>query len=267
MNKTEKNILLEKIIKYSKNSHPKHNWEGHILPVVDVSLRLADKYGGDRFVIEAGAFMHDIGRVLVDENRFYKYIRLFGLSHEKTGYYITDYKLKKLNIDDEFKKKISRCVLEHSGSSFSRFTPTSLESEIVMNADSIVSFEQYFYLFSISYASKGKNIGFTKKWLLEKLKNSYEKKLTLEGLKLELMPSYKKIRRYIENIDNEQLVHENFNNFLLLFAKRYSNNGLDIFEAKNYLLNMVNAEKIRNKNGNPYMDMIESGLSYIKELK
>jgi hypothetical protein len=106
--------------------------------------------------------------------------------------------LSRFNCQNSWKEKIARCVLEHSGPGLSRYSPTSLESEIVMNADAVAAFKKYQYLFFIHYSSHGKDSKKTKKWLKEKLERSWETKLTLPGIKEELSSLYEKIKNFLK---------------------------------------------------------------------
>lgn len=177
---------MDKIKSLCKRSYPKHNWEGHLIPVVNRALRLNDKYGGDRQIIEAAAYLHDIGRVL------FPYLQIIGITHEVSGYYYSRTKLSQYRCQPIEKEYIAKCVLEHSGSGNSKNIPTSLESEIVMNADGLAALDFYFYQFAIYYASHRRDIGKTIDWTKKKIDGSM-KKITLPGLKEESEGLYNKI--------------------------------------------------------------------------
>jgi len=183
----DKEELLERVKGLCHSAYPRHNWDGHITPAVNVALRLQESHGGDRFIVEAGAYMHDLGRVLFD------YLKFIGITHEVSGYYYTKLKLRQYGFDRGLKEKIARCVLEHSGSGLSNHKPTSIEAEIIMNADAIAAFEEWNYQFSIYYSSHGKDTEKTKQWLLKKLGSSWNK-LTFPEVKKTITPLYEKIR-------------------------------------------------------------------------
>lgn len=184
----EETELLNRIKRLCKFSYPEHNWNGHLIPVVNSALRLQETLGGNRFIIEVGAYMHDIGRVLLD------YLKLIEITHEVSGYYYTRLKLWQYGFDKKLNNRISRCVLEHSASGISGNKPTSLEAEIIMNADAISAFEEWRYQYSIFYSSHGRNPEKTKKWLLKKLDSSLEK-LTLPGIRETIDPLYERIKQ------------------------------------------------------------------------
>ncbi|MFA7708133.1 MAG: HD domain-containing protein, partial [Candidatus Pacearchaeota archaeon] len=165
-----KQKLLEKVKKLCKFVYPTHNWEGHILPTVEAALKLQKKYGGDRFIVETGAYMHDLGRILFD------YLQFVGVGHEVSGYYFTRAKLWQYGFNKELNEKISKCVLQHGGRL--NHESLSLESEIIRNADGVAAFEKWMYQYSIHYAEHSKDEKGTKKWLLKKLDSSW-RKLTL----------------------------------------------------------------------------------------
>jgi len=180
--------LLKKIKKLCLRSYPKHNWDGHLIPVVNAALRLQKVYGGDKFIIETGAYMHDIGRVL------FEYLKPLGITHEISGYYYTKLKLRQYGFDKKLNERISKCVLEHSGSGLSKHKPTSLEAEIIMNADAIAAFDEWTYQYSIFHSCHGRNPEKTREWLLKKLGYSW-KKLTFPEIKKNISPLYKKIQK------------------------------------------------------------------------
>lgn len=184
----DKQKLLERVKELCQSAYPKHNWDGHLIPVVNSALRLQESYGGDRFIVEAGAYMHDLGRVLFD------YLKVIGITHDISGYYYTRLKLWQYGFDKKLNNRISKCVLEHSGSGILKHKPTSLEAEIVMNADAIAAFEGWNYQFSISYFSHGRDTEKTKQWLFKKLDSSW-KKLTLTGVRETISPLYKTIKQ------------------------------------------------------------------------
>lgn len=158
------------------------------------ALRMQEQYGGDRFIIEAGAYLHDIGRVL------FAPLQAVNVTHEVSGYHFSRFKLWQYGCEKSLAGKISLCVLEHSGSGSSGKKPSSLESEIVMNADAVSPFELWTYQFGIFYASHGRNLQSTKKWLLEKLQVAWDRKLTLPGIKEQVAPMYDKIKQQLEQI-------------------------------------------------------------------
>lgn len=182
------NKLMHKIKKLCKSSYPQHNWGGHLIPVVEAALKLQEEHGGDREIIEAGAYLHDIGRVK------FNYLSLIGIGHDLSGYYYSRYKLWLYGAPKEKIERISRCVLTHQGNGISKYSPNTLEEEIVMNADAVAQFEQYFYLFAIHYSHR-KSLEGTKKWVLQKLKRDWDTKLTLPNLKGRLQPVYDKIKQ------------------------------------------------------------------------
>lgn len=186
--------LLDKIKGLCKICYPKHNWEGHLMPVVNTALRLQEQYGGDRFVIEAGAYLHDIGRVLFGP------LQKINITHEVSGYYFSKFKLWQYGCEKDLNNRISQCVLEHSGSGSSGNKPSFLESEIVMNADAVSPLELWLYQFGICYASQGRNLKDTKKWLLGKLQVGWDRKLTLPGIKEQMLPRYNEIKQQFMQI-------------------------------------------------------------------
>lgn len=173
---------LEKIIKLCKKIYPDHNYSGHLKPVVDIALQLCEEFGAKRRIVEPAAYLHDIGRV-----RF-----PFIKQHNISGYYYSKFKLWLYRFPKEERNKISYAVLAHRENS--KHKPKTLEDKIIMNADAISHFEQYRYLLAIHFYSQGKKLIQTKKWVLKKLKHSYETKLTLPGVKERVDSFYKKAK-------------------------------------------------------------------------
>jgi len=194
MDEEKKTELRERVKRLCLSAYPPHNWDDHLIPVVNSALKLQQIHGGDRFIIEVGAYMHDIGRVLFD------YLKFAGVTHEISGFYYTRFKLWQYGFDRESRRRIAKCVLEHSYSGISGYRPTSLESKIVLNADAIAAFEKWKYQFSIYYSTRGRDKRKTKRWLLGKLDLSWEK-LTLPGTKEEIQPLYDIIKQAMERIN------------------------------------------------------------------
>jgi len=194
MDEERKVKLMGRVKKLCLSAYPGHNWNGHLIPVVNSALKLQQIHGGDRFIIEVGAYMHDIGRVL------FGYLKFAGITHEISGFYYTRLKLWQYGFDRESRERIARCVLEHSYSGISGRRPTSLESKVIQNADAIAIFERWVYQFSICYSTNGRDESKTKRWLLEKLDSTW-KKLTLPGTKEEMQGLYERVKEEMDRIN------------------------------------------------------------------
>lgn len=178
---------LEKVINLCKKSYPTHNYEGHLVPVVDLTLQLCEEFGADRNIVEPAAYLHDIGRVK------FGFLELFGIDHALSGYYYSRFKLSQLGYSKEEVEKISYAVLAHRGDKI--YIPKSLEDTVVANGDTLSHFKEYQYLLAIQYSSNGKKLAKARDWVLWKLKHSYDTKLTLPGLKEGIEPMYERAKK------------------------------------------------------------------------
>lgn len=165
---------LGRIISLCKRSYPAHNYEGHLIPVVDIAMELCKRFNARPEIIEPAAYLHDIGRVRYD------YLKNIGIGHELSGYHYSRLLLRLYGYSREDAALISHAVLSHSGKT-GRFPAKNIEDEIIINADGISHIEEYQYLLAIRYASHGRRLKEAKEWTLKKITHSYETKLTLPG--------------------------------------------------------------------------------------
>lgn len=112
--------IKEQVRKECSDSSFKHHtwyWDFHILPVLDVALKLAEKYPVDKEVIELSVYLHDIGKIR-------------GLDdHATTGAKIAAELLK----DHPKKDLIVECVAKHNGPS----EDDRIEIKLIAAADAI----------------------------------------------------------------------------------------------------------------------------------
>ena len=177
---------MEKVRKLARMIHPAHNLEGHILPVVAMSVELAKELNADVEIAEMGALLHDAGRV-----RFGCY------KHEITGAHYCRIKLWQYGFPKAEAARIIECVRCHRSGADSK--PSSIEARIVANADALSHFECALYLFSIRYSST-KNLKDTIGWLRDKLSRDLRHKLTLKPSRERAIQSY---RLYIKPLLNK----------------------------------------------------------------
>ncbi len=188
MNKNDRRLSrLDKIAKYI---YPRHNFKDHILLTVKIAKFLATKLKADLVTVEAAAYLHDVGRVILR----YKH-------HSYTGKIIGDFILFLLGFDKKERDRITYCILVHD---CTKGKPTTLEAEIVSNADALSQIDNFLYLFSVYYSSHGQNTLETKKWIKEKYAKSTNKKITL--------PIAKKMAKEKLKITNDVLKWPNITN-------------------------------------------------------
>jgi len=185
MNPKNPAILVERVIAFAKIVYPKHNLENHILPAVRIGADFARQLSADRLIVETALYLHDTGRILF----FYKY-------HEQVGYYLTKALLPLLGYTKEQVHAIACCVKVHSGKGIHPFD--TIEAEIVANADAVAQFENFLYMFSIHFATHGRDLEKTKGWLSRKYERSWQTKLTLAVSRDRVMQVYPGIKQALE---------------------------------------------------------------------
>ncbi len=169
--------LLARIRALAHRIHPRHNMEGHILPVVQISLELAQELDTtDISVVEAAAYLHDAGRV-----RFGCY------RHDVTGSIYVDWKLRQYHVPRAAREHIVSCVRTHRGTK--EHPPQSIEAEIVANADALSHFECILYEFGIHY-SHTHSVRKTSEWYKTKCEYDLARKLTIPGARTRAIHHY-----------------------------------------------------------------------------
>jgi len=93
----------------------------HLFRVVRIATFLARKEGGNLQIIQAGAWLHDIG--LIEGNK----------NHDKRGVRIAKKFLSKLKIEKRIVREILHCIECHEGN----IKPKSREAMIVHDADAL----------------------------------------------------------------------------------------------------------------------------------
>jgi len=187
---------IEQIKKIAKERYCREDFKYHILPVVKNALLLAEKLNADQEVVEAAAYLHDIGRVC--EREEYNPEN----DHHLLGVEETRKILGGLGCGKEFVEKVAHCVLTHRGRKDP--DPKSLEAKIIACADAMAHFDCFldvFYFFLKTTDSFEQ--------LLEemeaKMDRNWNKKLILPEAKEIARPKYeavmlliKSMKQYIE---------------------------------------------------------------------
>jgi len=114
-------------------------WNVHIKPVINISKKLAKKYGADLEIVWLSAILHDIARV-------------DGLKpHDVVGSKIAYEILIKSKFEKVLAKQVSETILTHSNK---KFTPRTVEQKILCTADAMSHFTKPFFLFYIKFVKK-----------------------------------------------------------------------------------------------------------------
>ncbi len=161
--------MIDKIKDYVKENHKPDDFKYHILPVVKNALVLAENLDADKEVVEAAAFLHDIGCTVEG------YRDIDNIHHEHGAKIASDL-LEKLGYNREFIERVAHCVLSHRARKGP--SPETIEAEIVANADAMSHFDAFIDLvryFTLSLGSFEKAVLFVEK----KIERDWENKLTL----------------------------------------------------------------------------------------
>lgn len=163
MNITE--LIKEEVIKINnnfKNNGGPDYYNSHIKYVVKNAKDLAIKYGADLEIVELGALLHDIA-ILFNQ----------GKNHHIHGVKIAEELLIKYDYSQDKIEKVKKCILNHRG--LENFLPTTIEEEIIADADVISHFDSIPDLFYIAFCrhklDKIEGIEYVKK----KLERDYNK--------------------------------------------------------------------------------------------
>ncbi len=103
----------------------------HTLRVVRYAMKLCDELpAADRVLVHMAALLHDVGRPS-------EAAASGGIDHAEAGARLAETFLREQHCDGEWVRRIVQCVREHRYRSERR--PTSLESEILFDADKLDS--------------------------------------------------------------------------------------------------------------------------------
>ena len=158
--------------KLPNDSPDKGLWDHHIQLVRKFTVKLAEIEGVDKFIAEASALLHDIGKYKGREG------------HPQRGYELAKKFLDKQNLEEDKKKIILLCVLKHSR----RFSKEGLglEVKIIQSADALgVLFDEVWQEHSRKTLDK--------KTLLSLIDKSYDK-INLESAKRIAKPQVEKLK-------------------------------------------------------------------------
>jgi putative nucleotidyltransferase with HDIG domain len=115
-------------------------WNDHIKVVVKHALRLADKYGADKEIVELGALLHDISMPAEYGARSEHY--LFSAEMTEKILAELDYPRDRLN-------RVKACVFNHAGRNAHQ--RKSIEEHCVADGDGLAHFDRIPSLFSLAY--------------------------------------------------------------------------------------------------------------------
>jgi len=159
-------IIKDKVIKICEAYEQKTGDDEmrHIKSVVDISGRLAGKFGADKEITVLSAYLHDISEPSEYGDRDDHHI----YSAELAGKMLAE-----LNYPADKIERVKKCVLHHRGSKM--MAKESVEEECVADADAISHFYSLPGLFQVAYGPKGLTTEQGREWVRKKLENDLNK--------------------------------------------------------------------------------------------
>jgi uncharacterized protein len=156
--------IVKKACLSPNNIYGDSSWDFHIKSVVFWGKKLAKELSSDQELIELACLLHDIAAVS-DK----KYIE----NHHIDGARMADEILNKFEYPRDRIEIIKKCVLNHRGST--KLARSSLEEQIVADADAMSHIEQSKSLLRLAYSGKHLGVKEGADWVLKKLERSWNK--------------------------------------------------------------------------------------------
>jgi len=150
-------------------------WENHVQLVRKYALKLAEIEGADKQVVEIAALLHDIGK---DKGRKDHNVRSYELSKKF---------IETLDLPEQKKKLILKCVLKHS-TKYSQ-EDNEIEVKVVQSADALGT------LFDDEWQQ------YSRETMKEELLRLYDKslsKLNLESAREIAKPQIEKLKKMLD---------------------------------------------------------------------
>ncbi len=173
---------------YSENERTGMPVRAHIDLATEMGKKIAKDLGANIDIVEAATLLMDcqIGQAL-KEGRLKDHVEMSANEAKKI--------LDKYNIDEKDKDKIINSILEHHGNvNFS-----SLESEIVCNADCYRFISVKGFMFAVRYL-RDMSFDDLRKILNEKVEEKWNA-VSLEIVKKDLEPQYNSIKYLLNNLN------------------------------------------------------------------
>lgn len=157
-------IIKEEMIKISNEgeySRSYDDWNNHTRLVYENAHGLAQDRNADIEIVDLAALLHDIARITqygpIEE-------------HHIHGAELAEKILKKHNYPEERIERIKKCIYNHVDN-----PKTSVEEEIIADADVLAHFDNLSLLFWIPAGRRHLNLNDTKKYVKSKLEFDYHK--------------------------------------------------------------------------------------------
>ncbi len=158
-------IDMEKIKKFAEDNFDDMNFT-HTRNVVELGLKIAEKEEADKEIVEAVAWLHDIGKIDKETTTG---------NHHLYSVKIAEKVLAEAGADEEFIKKVCQCIKEHMGprgESFDKIVekegiepeefprPSSKESKCAYDAD-MIDFMGPFGIAKVIFIRAKQGMGFS----------------------------------------------------------------------------------------------------------
>lgn len=181
----DKNI--KKIEKLVKDRFEENDWKYHIVFVIKYAKKLAKIYETDEDIVELAAILHDIGRARIENDE----------KHHIVGVAEAEKILKDFNYSEDVIKEIEHCIESHRRNVGP--TPKTIIAKIIANADAMAHFDAlpvFFYW----KGKRGNKFEDILNWADNKIKDDWEKKITLPAAKKMMREKYKAIRLLLDSL-------------------------------------------------------------------
>jgi HD superfamily phosphohydrolase YqeK len=163
-----KEILREELKKHGVEEQ----MEWHFQLVHDYAMKLMEKHGGDKEIIELAVWLHDITRITGRNEKEWK-------DHHLTGAEEAGKILKELGYPDDRIKQVQHCIREHNTGR----KPETIEAKIISVADALSHFDMVPYFMWLR-GSRKIGLDNSLEWVSNKLKKDWEGRFDqLEGSK------------------------------------------------------------------------------------
>ena len=182
--------MIEEVRKIAEERYCREDFKYHILPVVKNALLLAERLKANSEVVEAAAYLHDVGRT--SERKEYKAEN----DHHLLGAEEARKILEGLGCDKEFMEKVAHCVLAHRGRKGSE--PESLEAKIIYCADAMAHFDCFLDVFN--FFLQNESFEDTLEKMEAKMNRNWNKKLILPEAKEIVKPKYEAVMLLIDSM-------------------------------------------------------------------
>lgn len=175
--------IIEKVKKFVESEclkpTSKYGYEPfscHFVPVVRYVKKMAKELNANAEILEISAWMHDIGSIMRGRE-----------DHHITGAEIAAEKLCEWKYPAKKIEKVKECILSHRGSQ--KLAPSSLEGQILIEADTMSAFDNITGLFQCALVFEKLSRKQAEKSVKQKLQNKWAQ-LKFEKSKEIIKPKY-----------------------------------------------------------------------------